>query len=407
MQIRSGCLVAGRSRLPTFTHDPIISPPIRASTVYTPKRSLVYLLIFVVLLGAIHPVAAQGGTPTLAYGQTVTGKITNDAFRLVYTFPGRQGDIIDAVLTRTDGTLDPTLILLGDQNDLIARDDDSGPGYSAIIQSQRLPREGVYFLIATRFGQERGMTVGGFTLTLSWIGITGEAGASLQYGDNVVGEITDAQPQQIYAFRAVRGDIVSMALKRISGNLDPYLILADPQGTAMLVGDDDPQSPGTLDAAIRDVRIRKTGNYILVATRFGREAGSTVGGFTLTLDRLPSDQMGKTPDTAILIDYGSTTNDTIDSDTVMRFYLIEMRQGDVVTINIERTKGNLDPTLTLYNSKLKELAEHDTGQRGQNARITTFNVLLSGDYILMVSRFNRDKGITAGNYSLTISARGK
>ncbi len=363
------------------------------------------LILFFLLFLLLPHVSLHAQSASLTYGQTVTGRITNEAFRVVYTFEGRKGDIVDVLLRRTDGNLDPVLILADDQNNLIARNDDSAASFDAALVSQQLAHDGTYFLIVTRFGQERGMTVGSYSLTLSHVGLTTPSGAVLQYGDSVVGELGGDQFQQIYAFQATRGDIVRAAMQRISGNLDALLILADAQGTVIVLNDEDASSPGSLDATITDLRIKKTGTYLLVATRFGREAGDSHGGYSLTLDRLPPQSLGKVPEKAILLDYGSIATGAIDNDNLMRFYLIDAHKGDVLTISVERTRGNLDPTLTLLAEDLKELAANDSGQRGQNARITTYIVPSDGDYILMVSRFNRDKGITAGSYSLTLLGR--
>src|SRR5258708_1486434 len=151
--------------------------------------------------------ASSPGGP-IQYQQTATGKLTNDTFRIIYTFEGRKGDIIDATLTPTDGTLDPLLILTADQNNLLAMQD-SGANFNASISEAQLPRDGNYFLIVTRFGQQHGLTTGGYSLTLTLAGVanagSGPNNAFLQYGDSVVGEINSAQFQQIYAFQATRG----------------------------------------------------------------------------------------------------------------------------------------------------------------------------------------------------------
>ncbi|MEP7284791.1 MAG: PPC domain-containing protein [Chloroflexota bacterium] len=371
------------------------------------RARIVFLVSLCLLLIAPDFVRAQTTQPsnTIDFGQTVTGTITNDAFRVVYTFQGRKGDIIDVSLTNTDGTLDPVLILADDQNKLIASDDDSIPDFNAELVSEQLPRDSTYFLIVTRFGQERGLTTGSYSLTLSRVGITGDADTALHYGDSIVNEISTQQFQHIYAFRAIRGDIIQATMQRISGDLDSFLILADAAGNVLVSNDEDAESPGTLDAGIYNFRIEKSGNYLLVATRFGREAGESSGGFSLSLDRLSPERLGNIPERSILLDYGSVETGTIDADNVMRFYLIEAKKGDVLTINAERTRGNLDPTLTLYTSDLKELANNDSGLRGQNARISAYTVPVAGSYVLMVSRFNRDKGITAGDYSLSMVGR--
>jgi Bacterial pre-peptidase C-terminal domain len=363
-------------------------------------------------LGVPVQLLAQNATQdanTISYQQTVLGKITNDTFRVIYTFQGRQGDVVDATLNQTDGTLDPVLLLTDDQNNLMASNDDgSDPGFNAAIVSEALPRDGNYFLIVTRFGQERGLSTGAYSLTLTLAGVSGgdssNPSSPLQYGDNVVGDLDAQQYQQVYAFRATRGDVIQATMQRISGNLDSLLILADAQGKILISNDEDPDSPGTLDAAFYNLRIEKTGIYELIATRFGQDAGTSRGGFSLTLSRLAPEMLGKVPETAILLDYGTTLKGDIDPTSVLHFYVIEAKKGDVLTIDAERTRGNLDPILTLYTpdtNNLKELASNDSGVRGQNARISAYTVPADGNYILLVSRFNRDKGITSGSYAVT------
>ncbi|HLY28653.1 MAG TPA: hypothetical protein VKQ72_20075, partial [Aggregatilineales bacterium] len=91
-------------------------------------RRLAFILLGVLLVSTpgeafsqVQTSAGSGGP--IQYQQTVTGKLTNDAFRIIYTFQGRKGDIIDATLTSTDGTLDPLLLLTDDQNNLLAIED--------------------------------------------------------------------------------------------------------------------------------------------------------------------------------------------------------------------------------------------------------------------------------------------
>jgi hypothetical protein len=365
----------------------------------------IVLIVFISLICVMPSGALAQIGNTIDFGQTVTGRITNEAFRVVYSFQGRKGDIIDVTLTATDDTLDPVLLLTDDQNSLLANADDSSGSFNAVVISQQLPQDGTYFMIVTRFGQERGLTTGGFSLTLNRVGLTAGSNTALQYGDSVVGELNAEIYQQVYAFRATRGDIIRASMQRISGNLDCLLILADAEGNVLISNDEDANSPGTLDAAFYDLRVKQTGNYLLVATRFGREAGDSRGGYSLSLDRLPPESLGSVPDKAILLDYGAKVAGSIDPENIMRYYSIDAKKGDVLTITAERNRGNLDPILVLYTSDLRELATNDSGLRGQNSRISAFNVPVDGTYIIMVSRFNREKGITAGGYLLTVAGR--
>jgi hypothetical protein len=355
-------------------------------------------------LGQAFAIARAQATDTLPFDQPVTGTITDAAFRVVYVFEGRSGDIIDLSLTRTDGNLDPQIVLTDDQNKLVARSGNTGDSYTAEIRSQHLPHDGTYFVVATRFGQERGLTTGGYMLKLSHVGTANAAdGIALRYGDSIVAEINDQQPEIVYSFKATRGDIIRISMQRISDDLDAYLILADASGNILTTNDEDPASPGTLDAAITNWRIEKTGSYVIVATRFGRAGGTSRGHFSLTLDQLSAAQLGTSAENAILIDYNTHLDGTIDDKTYQRFYLIQAAHGDVVSVGVERTQGNLDPTLNLYSPDRKAILPNDSGLRGQDAKISPFSIPTDGDYLLVVSRFNADKGITAGSYTLTVN----
>jgi hypothetical protein len=369
------------------------------------QAAIFTLIMALLLVGHDAPVRAQD---RIAYGQTAQGQITRDSFRQIFAFQGREGDIIEATLTRTDGTLDPVLILTDAENTLIAINDDGAGSYNATIPALRLDRDGLYFLIATRFGQDRGNSIGRFSLSLARVGIAASEGRSggtvLQYGDSVVNQIDAVSWQHLYAFSALRGDVIDVRMQRISGDLDPLLILADSQGTVLISSDDDPNSPGTLDAAIYGQRIQRTGNYVIIATRFGQEPGPSSGGFSLRLEKAGAEQIGLSAAFAELLDPGVLVTGSISKDVLRRFYLIEAKAGDTLTIEAKRVRGNLDPVLELRGADgVSVLTTHDSGARGINARITAYQVLRDGAYIIVVSRFNRETGITAGDYSLLVT----
>src|SRR5258708_878571 len=180
------------------------------------KRYQLFILTLAitVCLIRVQPLARAQGNNTIDFGQSVTGRISNDAFRVVYSFQGRKGDIIDATLKATDDGLDPVLLLTDDKNTLLAVSDDSQGSFNASIVSQQLPQDGAYFLIVTRFGQERGLTTGAYSLMLAHVGITAGSNTGLQYGDSIVGELSGETYQQVYAFRATRGDIIKATMQR-------------------------------------------------------------------------------------------------------------------------------------------------------------------------------------------------
>ncbi len=276
----------------------------------------------------------QGGI-TLVVGEPQTGTIDNDTFRQIYAFTGQVNEVVAIRMTAASGDLDPYLMLTDDRGAILALSDDDGPGTDALIDFKRIPADGRYFVVATRYGQEHGSTTGDYTLVLERIGSNASANAVLRYGDRVLGRITADDPLVFYFVRAQRGDVITVTMRRTSGNLDPHLDLATSDGVVIFSNDDDANAEGTLDAGINRYTILETGTYLIVATRFGREAGNTQGSYVLGIDQIPVDQLGTSPTNARLIDYGETLSGSIDNDVPARYFRVESRRGDVVTITME------------------------------------------------------------------------
>jgi hypothetical protein len=182
----------------------------------------------------VLPVARAGvhqqGVDTLTFGEPVSGGLNDESFRQVYTFTGQTEDMIAITLTRTEGDLDPFLLLTDEQGVILAASDDDGPGMDARIAFKRIPADGRYFVIVTRFGQEHGSTTGDYTLLLERIGTGMTEDTVLVYGDSVLGRIAQDNPIQFYFLRAQRGDVINVTMKRISGGLDPRVDLVRPDG---------------------------------------------------------------------------------------------------------------------------------------------------------------------------------
>ncbi len=345
------------------------------------------------------------GADSLRMGETVTGTIDDGAFRHVYAFDA-QGDVLVAItMSRASGDLDPLLVLTDEQGAILAMSDDDGPGTDAMIASKRIPADGRYFVIATRFGQEHGSTTGDYELLLEQVGTGATETTTLRYGDSVLGRVTRENPLAFYFVRAARGDVITITMRRTSGNLDPHLDLATPDGRVLVSNDDDELAAGTLDAAIRNYAVLDSGIYLIVATHFGREAGDTEGSYVLELARTPPDELGKRPEEARLIDYGATLHGTIDDDVPYRYYRFDAQRGDVITLTMRAEGGNLDPYVKLADANLVELAQDDNGGGGRDARIAGFTIPETGTYHVIATRFRESEGQTAGEFAIQLNGR--
>ena len=341
----------------------------------------------------------------IAYGESVTGFLEDGDFRDLYVFGGRQGEVITITMTATEGDLDPFVSLVDEQGGGVAFNDDGGTGRAALLDSIRLPADGQYFLIVTRFGHEFGSTSGSYTLLVERLGATVTSGARLRYGDNVVGEINSIQPQTVYYFTGERGDVVNIQMNRTSGNLDPFIDIANVDGQIIHSGDDDPSAVGTLNAGIVNYTLPETGVYLVVATRYGRVSGLTSGSYLLSLTSIPEAERGQSPGNAILLDYGDVVESSIGAESPQRFYMFDGRRGDVVTVDMQRTVGNLQSFVLLLDASLNEVARAGGVVPLDRARIIGYTLPQDGRYFVMAARNEFSEGETAGDFELSLNGR--
>ena len=356
---------------------------------------------------ALGRAAADGSRQdsSLQFGEPVSGVLGEDTFRRVYTFRADAGDQVTLSMARTAGDLDPYLLLMDTNGAVVAASDDGGTGVDARIAGWHVPTADLYFVVVTRFGQEHGSTSGSYTLLLTRAEIQTHNGISIALGKTALGRISPQDPVAFYFLRAERGDMLDLSMRRTSGDLDPHLDLATSDGRILASNDDDPLAQGTLDAAVRNYTVLESGTYVIVATRFGREAGDTQGSYILTAGQPAPESLGVTTDRARLIDYEQAVQGTIENGVTGRYYWFEARRGDVVTIDLETDDGNLDPMVRLLDANFIELAANDnSGTRGL-AQILAYTLPDAGRYYILATRSGEVAGETTGSFTLTLEGR--
>ncbi|NPV67484.1 MAG: hypothetical protein HPY64_10100 [Anaerolineae bacterium] len=235
------------------------------------------------------------GPQAIAYGDVMTGIISDVQPERIFTFTGGRGDVITIRLERQSGDLDTILVLLDSAGHELAMNDDApGPVPSdSRIEQLRLPASGVYTIVATRFQRGAGTTSGEFLLTLRRIEMpigatpTSAGPQRIAYAQTVVGAINNSSPVVAYTFSGQQGDVVRISLTRLNpaDSLDPYLRLMDVAGHELAANDDapSPADPTTTNAQISGFRLPASGEYIILATRFQETQGMTSGAYALTL----------------------------------------------------------------------------------------------------------------------------
>lgn len=117
-------------------------------------------LDYTLTITATADMDATGGE--LTYNQGVSGELIFAGQQDYWTFTGMAGDVVTIAM---DGVanLDSYLILQDPQGNEIFRDDDSGSGLGSLIESARLPADGVYTIIASSW---RSNSYGPYRLSL-------------------------------------------------------------------------------------------------------------------------------------------------------------------------------------------------------------------------------------------------
>lgn len=360
-------------------------------------RLIALLLMTLAVSASAH---AQAAPTPLTYGVGATGRIDGRAVFQRYTFDGLRGEFVRATLTVNSGDLDPVLTL-SDPNGAVLISRDEGESAGELIISLRLPRSGAFGLTVARFGFAYGTTSGAYTLRVDRLGVSAESGSGLRYGDTVANAITDDMPEVYYSFRAEQGDLVTLAMRRDGGDLDPLLRIVDANRNILVEADD---WQGTPDARVERWQVPAGGQYLIVATRYGDAAGRTSGQFLLTLDRIPDSALGSGADLAIQLTRGQPSERDLSAARFEVWYTFEASAGETVTLSLQRMNGSLDPFLVLLGPDLSELASHDDIVDGQqrDSLIENFPIPADGKYYVIATRYERAAGTTIGRFRLRL-----
>lgn len=224
----------------------------------------------------------------LRYGETRSGALSHAQYERFYSFSATAGDLITLSMERgASGDLDSYLILADAAFTPIQEDDDGGAEFQdSLISDYRIPADGVYHVIATRFDGGRGATGGEYRLRLELVDDPAVEAPSdavrLAYGSSVTGKISADNEDDLYAFYGRRGEVVTISMTRVDGNLDTFLELLNAAQETVTRNDD---TAGNQNSLIDNFTIPATGMYTIRARRYAGTDGdpNTAGTYVLVL----------------------------------------------------------------------------------------------------------------------------
>ncbi len=361
------------------------------------------------------PTTAETRLAHLSTTQLVSGEPIQTVFERgagLFAFTAFAGTLADISVT-TDPGLDVLLILADENlNELHASN-------SGVLSGVTIPATGKYLvLVAPRFGPADDLGRG-YILALTLAG-TGETGATpvngvrqLAYGVAVNGAIDDDTTSQMYSFTGSAGERIQITMKASPGSsLDSYLELQDANGTVVDANDD--IVPGQVRDAQIATELPADGSYVVIASRYvGPDADPTSGTYELLLERVGSPAEPESPATTaepqiVPLSYGETEAGEITADQYLRFYVFDGQAGDMVTIRLTHTSGNLDSVLHLYQSVADgwiEIASNDDSPAGGTYEALLSNIILpqTAKYLIAVSRYGLERETTIGTFTITLT----
>ncbi|MBN1286999.1 MAG: PKD domain-containing protein [Anaerolineae bacterium] len=219
-------------------------------------------------------------------------------------------------------------------------------------------------------------------------------------GDALLGTLNNLKWKDEWQFTGAVDTLVTVTMRRSSGNLDPYLQLLAPDGSVLVEDDDHGRLPDdsttNQDAELAFI-LPSNGIYTVVATRYNMQSGSTVGGYTLSMEC--------TPLSAAPISCGGSIEDVINEDAWFNLWEFGGVQGTELSIWMGRVSGSgLDPYLILLDSDNNIIMEDDNSGSGdwRNARID-YTLPDSGLYTIMATRKDLAAGGSTGGYRLEVA----
>ena len=119
--------------------------------------------------GVISPTSVPG-VPQPADPDTsqVQGRIDDNQFTQLWDFDVQAGEDVTITMSSLSGGLDPLLIIIDANDNVLAFDDDSAGDLDARVRNISFPQTGTYTVAATRFEQAQGYTEGDYLLSITY-----------------------------------------------------------------------------------------------------------------------------------------------------------------------------------------------------------------------------------------------
>jgi hypothetical protein len=341
-------------------------------------------------------VAAPLPPTPVALNSEARGEITAEIGRVLYALDAAAGTQVTIAMVADAGVdLDPLLILRDPSGDVIAENDDSAStDKNSVIDYFTLPVDGTYVIEATRFQEQLGSTVGGFTLAVADVTNVPRptpeirTAGTLRPDEPLQGRLTDDHFIDTYAYNGRAGEVITITMQAVDGSeLDTYVILGTAEGD-VLAEDDDGGGAATI-SIIEGYELPADGVYVITATRFQQEMGSTTGAYRIVVTHGTGPDVSEPGRDLVYLEVGDVVDGEIIPGQPTVLYRFDGVEGQRITAGLRFRVRSLPLILLLLDEDGRELARAADGSEGRivtSRMIANFPLPADGEYTLQVAR---------------------
>ena len=212
----------------------------------------------------------------------------------------------------------------------------------------------------------------------------------ISIGQTVNGEINPAGEIDRYYFDGTADQEITIEMTKSSGNLDPYIILYRPNGSYLFYDDDGAGYPN----ARLVIRLPDSGRYNIRAKSF---ASHQSGAYIL---RVTASSSGRDTDDGRWLVHDRWLDGRINPNNDEDWYYFSGIEGRIVSIRMNKSGGNLDSYLELFDPNGSRIAYDDDGGGGDTRNSWLVTVLpRTGNYRLKARSNNHN---SSGAYAIRL-----
>ncbi len=343
-------------------------------------------------------------------GTSVSGELTPEHWRHVYTLDGVLGDLIQISASRQSGTLLPRVELQDANGQSLGTGNVDEQGVTARLGPFELRAAGQFRVLVYRDRGIDGDTAGAYELTVTLLG-SGENSARLAIPPNaleaydvaVQGAISNERWYEDWQFTASAADLITIVAARLPGptnTLRPQVFLLG--GAAQELARTNPDSTGAA-ATLERFKLPSPGTYTVRVVRDRGKAGVTSGQYELRITLVGAGEGSPTlAATSGAIQTGAPVEGEITNARWADTWTYSGQAGEVVDIIVTRTEGTLIPRIDILDANRQPLRNAQPSLTADTAILQRYQLPASAGYYVVVSRDKGQQGATAGTYSLVV-----